>query len=30
MVANQSPCSLEPGSTFEGLRLVNNTFVVRP
>ena len=27
LVANQSPCSLEPGSTFEGLRLVNNTFV---
>jgi Right handed beta helix region len=27
MVANQSPCSLQPGSTFEGIRLVNNTFV---
>jgi hypothetical protein len=29
MVANQSPCSLKPGSTFEGLRLVNNTFVAK-
>jgi hypothetical protein len=26
-VANQSPCSLQPGSTFAGLRLYNNTFV---
>jgi hypothetical protein len=26
-VANQSPCSLQPGATFAGLRLVNNTFV---
>ena len=26
-VANQSPCSLQPGSTFAGLRLANNTFV---
>jgi hypothetical protein len=26
-VANQSPCSLQPGSTFAGLRLHNNTFV---
>jgi hypothetical protein len=26
-VANQSPCSLQPGSTYEGVRLLNNTFV---
>ncbi|MBN1527817.1 MAG: right-handed parallel beta-helix repeat-containing protein [Thermoleophilaceae bacterium] len=25
--ANQSPCSLQPGSTYEGVSLVNNTFV---
>ena len=26
-VANQSPCSLQPGSTYSGLRFYNNTFV---
>ena len=27
LVANQSPCSLQPGSSYAGLRVYNNTFV---
>ena len=27
LVANQSPCSLQPGSSYAGLRVHNNTFV---
>jgi parallel beta helix pectate lyase-like protein len=27
MVANQSPCSLQPGATYENVSLLNNTFV---